>query len=457
MVKMTRVASAAVVAGLAVGGCLLGLARVAQAISTSDKPATIVVWPKIVVDTSGRFGPPTDTIIQLSSTARSNLKQAHCFYVNANSHCSDTGLPCNSPANCADTAACTPGWTEIDFNIVLTLEQPLGWRASEGLQGSDLPLQGPGSCDFPPGQPCFADFQCGGKCNLGQTNLGTSVPGVPEDPFIGTLTCIEFNPDAPGGPAPDRTGTNDSLKGEATILSKPTATDSKAGVDARKYNAIGLQSVPGAQSPNDNILQIGKLATAGATDPNQEYESCPSTLILNHLFDGASDPIGVAANGQNGISTTVTSDLTLVPCRNNFLGQNPGRVTAQFLVFNEFEQRFSTSRTVDCFLESQLSLLDTRNPTRSIFSAFVSGTIAGQTRIRGVNNTGLCLGGSNAGRLCSSDGDCPSSNCDNGRGLLGVAEMFVANTIGQRASTAYNLHQQGNQPPGTQADFLTIP
>jgi hypothetical protein len=137
--------------------------------------------------------------------------------------------------------------------------------------------------------------------------------------------------------------------------------------------------------------------------------------------------------GLIGASTTVTSDLTLVPCGNDFLSQTPGIVTAQFLVFNEFEQRFSTSRTVDCFLESQLSMLDTRTPTRSIFSAFVAGTIAGQTRIRGVGSAAT------------------------GRGLLGVAEMFVGNNYAGRASTAYNLHQQGDPPAGTQPDLITIP
>jgi hypothetical protein len=59
-------------------------------------------------------------------------------------------------------------------------------------------------------------------------------------------------------------------------------------------------------------------------------------------------------------------------------------VTAQFLVYNEFEQRFSTSRQVRCLLDSALSNLDTSQPDRSIFNVGTSGTIAGQTRIHGV-------------------------------------------------------------------------
>jgi hypothetical protein len=109
-------------------------------------------------------------------------------------------------------------------------------------------------------------------------------------------------------------------------------------------------------------------------------------------------------------------------------------VTAQFLVFNEFEQRFSTSRTVDCFYESLLSSIDTRNSVRSIFSAGVGGSIGGQTRIRGVGSAAT------------------------GRGLLGVARLLVHNPItGVDSGAGYNLHQQGNPAVGTPPDLITIP
>jgi hypothetical protein len=107
---------------------------------------------------------------------------------------------------------------------------------------------------------------------------------------------------------------------------------------------------------------------------------------------------------------------------------------AQFFVFNEFEQRFSTSKTVDCFFESQISRIDTPNPNRSIFSAGVSGTIAGQTRIQGVGSAAT------------------------GRGLLGVSRFLVSNLVtGRETGAAYNLHQQGNPSAGTQPDVITIP
>jgi hypothetical protein len=79
------------------------------------------------------------------------------------------------------------------------------------------------------------------------------------------------------------------------------------------------------------------------------------------------------------------SELSLVPCTQDFLRQAIPHVTAQFLVYNEFEQRFSTSRAVDCLLSGPISRIDTSQPNRSIFSASVAGTVAGQTRITGVN------------------------------------------------------------------------
>jgi hypothetical protein len=165
-------------------------------------------------------------------------------------------------------------------------------------------------------------------------------------------------------------------------------------------------------------------------DPTQEYQACPANLILAHLFDGATDPIGVPP--VPGVNTIVRTDLTLVPCGDDFSAVEPGVVTAQFLVYNEFEQRFSASARVDCFLEKQLSLIDTTNPLRSIWAAGVAGTIAGQTRIRGVGNA------------------------ETGRGLLGVARLFERGPAGE-SSTAYNLHQQGDPRDGTRPDLVILP
>jgi len=83
-----------------------------------------------------------------------------------------------------------------------------------------------------------------------------------------------------------------------------------------------------------------------------QYDGCPSILILDHFFDYAPDP----ATG-----TQVNTTLTLVPCSENFFLQNGGRVStvAQMLIFNEFEQRLSTSRTIKCLDTVPLSDITT--------------------------------------------------------------------------------------------------
>lgn len=430
MQKTRRIASAVVGCGLALGA-LAGVAVAKQpALPASDKPAAILVWPKIVVDTNGVLDSSTgstDTLIQLSSTVATRnsksldlagMKQAHCFYVDATGHCSNNpSTGCLSSDDCffgGVYGSCDPGWTEVDFNVRITPEQPLAWLASQGLHNGDLPIPVPGTCSN--GKPCMTNDDCGGfTCTPQPSNVGTGVPPTPEDPFVGSLTCIQFNP-LTNPPTPDTTATANALIGNASI---EVALESTGGADVQKYNAVGIQKLCNFNSsgavtdcsvngPVTDTLQLGGT--------NPAYQSCPARLILNHLFDGAEDPLG--ATGE------VTTDLTLIPCGNDFLRQIPGQVTAQFVVFNEFEQRFSTSANVDCFYESQISNIDTPNNSRSIFHYNVAGTLAGQTIINGVGSAAT------------------------GQGLLGVARVFYDGENG----AAYNLNEKG-----ASSDIITIP
>jgi hypothetical protein len=373
--------------------CML-FAASAGATTFSDRGAAILVWPKIVVDDANGV----DTLLQLSNTDRVSRAAAHCFYVNANYHCTNTGDVCIPPGNeCVDNGlrgGCVPGWIEVDFRVIITADQPLVWRASEGLRGSDLPCPSQNRpCQPPQGVP------------TAQTNAGTHIPPVAESPFIGELKCVQVTPG-------DFRPTN-----ENDLIGNATVQRSLNGPDPAKYNAIGLRAE--AQSA-DGVLQIG-----GA---DAEYGGCPSVLIVNHLFDNAEDPI---SSGDGGFSTR--TELTLVPCSQDFLSQAINPVTAQFLVFNEFEQRFSTSRQVRCLLDSQMSLIDTSQPNRSIFSATVVGTIAGQTRITGVN------GGLLGSALFNS----------------GFGEAGVRYGLQPEGAAAYNIHQErGDRPAG---DTIRIP
>jgi hypothetical protein len=142
----------------------------------------------------------------------------------------------------------------------------------------------------------------------------------------------------------------------------------------------------------------------------------------------------------------------LVPCTEDFENQRTdiSNTTAQFLVFNEFEQRYSTSTQVECFKEIRLSNIETPMNERSIFSAGVAGTLTGQTRIRG------------------TEGLFADAESEAGYGLLGVAEEFrcggpryqfplcgwVDSPEQLVSTTAKNLHIQGRRP---RADFIYLP
>lgn len=486
---------------IAVAGLLVGSAG-ARADIGSDRSAAIVVFPKIIVDTSSGL----DTLIRLSNTSNTEIN-VQCFYVNATPQCSVPGGSCfPNEIGCVGRiqdqevfGSCKPQWQETDFLIRLTAFQPTAWLVSQGaVDCQSIQVRGGGVCSNDPNTTCQNNRDCGtgNRCVYppcfpldgfvrhgphGQSNAGSNVPPSPEDPFIGELKCV----------AVDESllpiGRND-LKGEVLI----GKVDSNDGfVDVAGYNAIGIPALSGAGN-RDTTLVLG--GTSRGDDPDDpchaagtcaEYEGCPNILILDHFFDGAVDPLvlnrclgsacsvtGDACEDDSDCLNTCVSnqcnltgaicaededcdalvgrvrlatDLTLVPCTQDFRTQNPelSRTTVQFLIFNEFEQRFSTSRPVECFKEVRLSNVDTAQNDRSIFSAGVEGSLTGQTRIRGV--------------VVATEGA--------GNTLIGVAEEFRCRGPGFPtcsftksddliSSAAANLHFQGRRP---QSDFIYLP
>lgn len=400
---------------LAVLGTVFLGAGAAQARVTSDRSAAILVWPKLVYSSAedtvlSPSGVTIDTTIQLTNTSSEEV-HLRCFYVNANSHCSNNPTRvCSTHADCNLEflgGLCVPGWIEVDFEINLTPHQPIVWNLGDGR----------------PVLPC-SDFPCApGGVSGTFTNVG-NIPPANEDPFVGELKCIQV------GPNNEPVDRND-IKGEATIVT--VSPNGGQTVDARGYNAVGIRAIEGAND-GDNTLRIG-----------EEYEGCPSVLILDHFFDDAVEPI----NGDY-----VKTHLTLVPCSENFELQAPFPTTVQLLVFNEFEQRFSASRNVTCFKEYELCSLGTgrdrpynapgyddpnfQSCRRSVFSAFVNGTLTGQTRIRGVD----------------------AGSESYGNGLVGVAEEFYrladdANDVTATfSSAAFNLHHVGVRD---RIDIINLP
>jgi len=325
---------------------------------TTNETAAILVYPLLKADpTAG-----VDTLIQLTNVSEF-LTKVHCFYTNTNGHCS------NSPetictdqtfrTDCPLGGLCVPGWQETDFRLTLTKRQPLSWSINDGL--SSLPL------NSIPGQGDPVQFNQG------------NIPPVLEVPFTGELLCVQV--DVTTELPTDR---ND-LKGEATIVDAKASNG--AAIDANKYNAIGIKAIEGRQDGNPNVLNIGGPEAeygvfSEAVDPPR-FVGCPNILTLNHFFDGADVTTSVG-------TSEVSSDLILVPCANDYLTQtaNGAPAVIQFLVYNEFEQRFSTSTSLQCFKETPLSDIDTRPGVEgdafSIFGVGVQGTITGTSRLRSV-------------------------------------------------------------------------
>jgi len=375
---------------------------------TTNESSAVVLYPVLKADPADGV----DTLVQLTNTSVF-LTKVHCFYTNTNSHCS------NSPTTiCTDQdfrqvcplgGLCIPGWIETDFRLTLTKRQPLSWSINEGL--SALPL-----ADQP------------GMGNPPQFNEG-NIPPVAEVPFTGELLCVQV--DVTTELPTDR---ND-LKGEATIVESPASNIE--GVDARKYNAIGIKAIEGRQDPNPQVLNVGGPEAeygvfSEATDPPR-FVGCPNILTLNHFFDGAE------VITHQGLSSDVFSTLVLVPCANDYLTQtaNGAPAVVQFLVYNEFEQRFSTSTSVQCYRETPLSDIDTRPGPQgndfSIFSVGVQGTITGTSRLRSV-----------AG---------PNVDGYDANGILAILTEQWNSTNGIFTASA-NVQFQGSREQG---DRITIP
>jgi hypothetical protein len=373
----------------------LVLASGAQAAVTTTNPAGLVIFPKLLVD----LDTGSDTILQLSNTS-DQLIRVRCYLVNANSHCSnDPTEVCSTDEDCGG-GFCLAGWNETDFRFTLTKFQPIAWRLSDGLQ--NFPLDGL--------QHTTQD---------GQFNADSNIPPAPEDPFTGELKCFQVDEG-------DNPVARNDLKGEATLFENNPEI-----FDVAKYNAVGLKSTE-VNDGNDTLCLGGTEATEDCPEP--EYAGCPNVLILNHFFDNAPNP-------SNGLVTL--TNLTLVPCSEDFLTQTVFKITVQMLIFNEFEQRLSTSRRISCLEEFLLSNIDTRETpadnASSIFNIAVQGTLAGQTRLRSVQTTDTI----------------------HGTGIVGVATegyyTFFApgDPIGDFvASDAFNIHEAGVR---TQGDVIRAP
>jgi uncharacterized protein YceK len=385
---------------------VLALASVAQAEVSTDVSGSVLVFPKVVFDgnqldmgVDGR-----DTIIAISNTSN-NMVHAHCFYVNA-----------------APDAFGNPLWQVTDFTIWLTKQQPTHWVASQGraVNPSDNIPSGQDGSGIDPG----------------------AIPPVPPG-FEGELKCVQI--DASGTPF----GGN-NLKGEGLIRSFDG--------DVSKYNAVAILANPdlAGDEPANELLLNNTPINDG------EYNSCPNQLYLNHFVDGQESIIGdLNPEACTDDECPIRTYLTLVPCSQDFENQVPSEVTVQFAIVNEFENIFSASTTVECYVTTRLADIDA--PTGAC-----SGN--GQVCVSDTQCLNAAQGFCNknsvfaVGTLGSGSAFTRISPVDLDGGVLGIAEEIHYNDTGVAGRAAWNLQQNGNRydatvdlPGGPVVDTITIP
>jgi hypothetical protein len=347
-----------------------------RAETTTERSASIVIFPKVIFDED------IDTLIQISNTTNS-MVHAHCFYVNAVGFCERREIEaCLTNADCGPTGPCVPQWQEVDFDIWLTKQQPTHWAAGIGRFDNLLDPQ----CDRNVG-----NYECDGA--------GFDPGRVPPVgfPFYGELKCFEV--DQSGAPI-----SGNHLKGEATIVT--------VDGDASKYNAVGILGEPLTNDGNTTLCLGGDVSESCPS--GAEYQACADVLILNHFAERADNPL-------IGPTSQVRTELTLVPCAQDLELQRPSRVVVQFEVYNEFENVFSGSTTVDCWKNFLLS------DATTIFNVTTLGSRVVQTRLR-PSNASLS-------------------------GIVGVSEEFHR-VDDLQARVAFNLHEEGERE---RTDFIVLP
>jgi hypothetical protein len=369
-------------AAMAVLCALVATTSPLRADVTSERSSSILIFPKVMVIIDDKGHTQVDTIIQISNTSNS-MVYAHCLYVN--------GAPVDP--RFPPSAQNPPQCQEVDFAIFLTKQQPTHWVVSAGRR-------------VEPNPTCHLGFSA---CDGAGIDPGAIPPMG--NYFTGELRCVEV--DSSGAPI-----NGNHLKGEATIVTPDDA-------DASKYNAVGVMGLNtfAISNNSDKTLCLGGPVSADCPTGG-EYNACPQTLILNHYAASASNP--VIDELKPSSASEVRTEVTLVPCTEDFENQVPGRGIVQFLITNEFEQLFSTSTTVTCWGNLDLSSRQNASFT-SIFSEDFLGSRFAQTRM-------------------SPAGDDQS-------GFVGVAEEF--HTVGSATTrAAANLHGEGERSGG---DITRLP
>src|SRR5262245_26596365 len=295
---------------------------------TSDRPGTIVMWPKVISDGT------RDTLITLTNTGNDEAN-AHCQYVNAIGFCrlsrefctlpspENDGVEKQCPGGIADV--CDQAWSlTFDFDITLTRQQPTIWRVSTGRIENPL-IPADGSCDdFGLTQFCPGFF----KASSGPLAPGAVLP-IGET-FRGELRCVQTAADGSVWPA-------NELKGEATIETVAIDRVPVQSTQISRYNSINVRKSSVAMGAQEDPA----ILPLNAVDPSRvEYNvfnACPEAVEFTNYSLGADDP--VAANIEptacDVTGCPVTTEITVIPCRVNFDSGMPPLFRANIFYTNE--------------------------------------------------------------------------------------------------------------------------
>src|SRR5262245_10542344 len=240
-------------------------------------------------------------------------------------------------ARCVYTAGSEGGGNDsLSFDLVLVARQSTHWVASRGRAVDPTDAR----CER------LKSSECDGA--------GFDPGRIPELPagFRGDLVCVQL--DRSGAPT-----SGNALRGSATLIS--------AGGDVAKYEAVGLRGAPGNDA--DSVLCLG--GAASETCPRgAEYAACPGSWLLPVRAEGAPhDPASGSPTQQN--------TLFIATCARR---SGSGGTVVQVANVNEFEQRFTTSFTVQRWKEYPL--------TDPIFTREVLGTEFMQMSLRAVEDRG---------------------------------------------------------------------
>jgi len=371
---------------------------------TSDRPGSVVIWPKVIADGT------RDTLITLTNT-RNEQAYAHCEYVNGIGICRVSGAYCTlasedavaSAPSCpgGDADVCDLAWQSDDFDVILTRQQPTIWRVSTGRV--DDPLQAPdGACQIipntvPPRQSCPGFFL------VGQVR-------PPVQPFRGELRCIQTTMDGSALAA-------NGLKGEATIetLTFPDSVHIP-GAQISKYNSINVRAI---SPPTDDPSILPLNGVFPANELYNVYNACPESVEFTNYAVGADDLVAGSISPATcaGTGCPVTTEITLLPCRADFENEIATRFSVDIRYTNEFEQTLSVERTFNCWVNFTLEQLGFSNVAASTFQ---------RTRIN-PSGSGLCIDGEQdlINQPCANDAACGTGGvCAPASGVLALVEEF---------------------------------